>query len=121
MALSKEEKSEFLKKLEVFIEAKIDDHHSASDSHALRLDELRKDFNEWLQSADSGPEKVSVHYTLELYNEATQKYEHAGEWLDLERAEIAFTKPYYQSRTRRLLKITNEIVMKATKKNAQSI
>jgi hypothetical protein len=51
-------------------------------------------------------------YILECYNPYSNRYEDYGEYTTIERAEIMFNKPYFRTRTRRLIIVSKEILYK---------
>lgn len=51
-----------------------------------------------------------VKFKLECWNPYRNRYEKFGEYSTIERAEIMFNKPYFQTRTRRLVKIQIEVL-----------
>jgi len=51
-----------------------------------------------------------IEYILECWNQYRGKYEKFGKFLTIERAEIMFDKPYFKTRTRRLIRIQTEVL-----------
>lgn len=58
-----------------------------------------------------------IEYILECWNPYTNKYNKFGKYSTIERAKIMFNKPYFQTRTRRLIKIQTEILYTEKEKN----
>lgn len=55
---------------------------------------------------------MTFTFILELWNPITNKYVKHGEWSDMVRAGIMFNKPYNRKHTRRLIKVTSEVLYK---------
>lgn len=55
-----------------------------------------------------------VKFILENWNPITNRYKVMGEWKDEERAWIMFNKGYNRRCTRRLKKVTTEILKKSS-------
>lgn len=60
-----------------------------------------------------------VKYLLKCWNPYRKRYEKYGEYSTLERAEIMFNKPYFKTRTRRLEKVSTDVLY-MEKANANS-
>lgn len=56
-------------------------------------------------------------FILECYNPFKKRYEKFGQYKTIERAEIMFNKPYFKTRTRRLIRISEEILYQEKAKN----
>ena len=52
-------------------------------------------------------------YVLEIWSPARRRYVECGRWGNRERASIQFHKPYSRHNTRRLVKITTSIDLRA--------
>jgi hypothetical protein len=55
----------------------------------------------------------STVYVLEVWSVANNRYVEYGRWTDRERASITFHKPYNRHNTRRLVKVTRTIDLRA--------
>jgi len=53
---------------------------------------------------------MKIKYIIECWNPDINKYEKFWEGYELRQAEIIFYKSYYQTRTRRLIKVIEEIL-----------
>ena len=60
---------------------------------------------------------MSIKFILECWNPYRNRYEKYGEYSNIKRAEIMFSKPYFRIRTRRLIKITEDVLYKIRKNN----
>jgi len=55
---------------------------------------------------------MTTKFILECWNPYTNNYSQYGEYSTIERAKIMFNKPYFRTRTRRLIKTTKDILYK---------
>lgn len=62
---------------------------------------------------------MKTKYIIECWNPFKNSYELAGEWNTHEQAVNMFNKPYFRRATRRLVKISNEVLYK-TKRRVNS-
>lgn len=58
-------------------------------------------------------------YILQCWNPYRGKYEKFGTYSTIERAEIMFNKSYFKTRTRRLIRIQEEVLYKAKANESQ--
>lgn len=55
-----------------------------------------------------------VKFILEIWDKTKNRYRNGGEWKNEERAWIMFNKGYNRRHTRRLKKVTTEILKKSS-------
>ena len=52
----------------------------------------------------------TTRFILECWNPSRNRYEKRGEYSTIERAVIMFNKPYFRIATRKLIKVTREVL-----------